>query len=192
MNYLFRLLRLQREKVKFTFPIFCLICVLSLSPHAFADGEYKVEVHCKETLKTLKKSDLCGSSSRCSWTALSQSETASNWSYKKKQIVVREVPNRNMLRISFKEGAGQLKMPWCPDLKDLNLSEFAIESIRKSGEVQYLIAKKDNSQLRLLKTINNVCRKLKTKNFYRNYKLYYLEASDNRSCQRVMNNLKGK
>lgn len=162
-----------------------LLCALSFLKVYADGGDHKVEVHCNDTLKIAQKSDLCRSNTTCGWKALSQSETASVWSFENDKIVVREVPNRNLIRITFKDGADRLKLHWCPKLRELNLASLAKEILRKNNEAQYIIGNKDNTQLKLLLSIDNECRRLKTKEFSRPYKLYYLEPSSNRACARI-------
>jgi hypothetical protein len=170
----------------FSLKIILLSAFATIGMEAFANGpDHRIEVHCNDTLKIAKKSDLCRSNTKCLWKAISQSETASVWSYDNDKIIVREVPNRNLLRISFKDNAENLKLFWCPKLRELKLTNLAKDNLRENNESQYIIGKKDNSQLRLLQSIDNECRRLKTKEFNRPYKLYYLEPSKNRACVRI-------
>ncbi len=159
---------------------------LSLSLIPLHGADLRLEVHCLEDIKRVKKSELCGEGP-CSWNILSSSEYASVWSYGvDKSIVVREVPNRKILRVTFSK-AQELSLPWCKSVGKLSLKSIpkaTLKVLKEAKESLYLLPKKGSTQGNLLKSIDHPCRKLKSKDHSDQYSFFYLLPSQKKSCQK--------
>lgn len=165
--------------------IFIFLTTLSFSMgHA---KEARIEVHCLTSLTKVERKQLCGEKKTCDWSTLITSDRAAVWNYKKSQVIVREIPNRNILRVTFKGQGISIPMPWCSSLKKLSLSQIKdddIKLLKSENETVYLLPKEKNAQGSMLEAINHPCRKLKKIAYSTNnkYQLYYLLPAKKKSC----------
>jgi hypothetical protein len=167
----------------------CIIFIFFVGiTHAQEVLPLKVEVHCGEKIKNMKLKELCqlDKSRPCSWKNIRSSKTASSWDKDGGRLQVVEVPNEKLVRIIFNKGPITLAMPWCAKISKVGLNSLKpieIETLRKKGEVVYILRKENSGRWNMLNQIDHPCRKLQSTPLKNGFHIVYLRPVNKKGCQ---------